>query len=266
MSQEFNGLISGGVAERDINNNGPSTTISIDTLHAGPDSIINFYIQSNGNEEQTKQGTRTDLLAALRFECAQAQCHQQVEEMSVVLFGHADYAQLRDENLRALVCLARNFLRYREKMLNSTDGVKTAMDESTFLKVTGMRASPPARAALSRLLKEDITTWSVARVWRGGELTFSCAEGLPRFVLAMPKLGVKTAYALFWGLVASGLFLMAMLIANRPQSAYVAVLWFGMYSAGFTVLLKVYFQPSFICNRLAPIVEKVNRELEESHG
>lgn len=143
------------------------------------------------------------------------------------------------------------------RSLNSVIEPRVRIEESDFYKATGMWASAPARVALIRLLKEDVTARSLSKIWKD-EMEFVEDHFTLRLDHWVPKVTGLV-------LVSLGVCLLAIFIVMHTSlpAAYLLTLVSVLLAVTFFILLAEFFIPYSIAARIEPMVEKVNAELPE---
>lgn len=139
----------------------------------------------------------------------------------------------------------------------ATESMQVLVDEHQFFKMTGIRASAPARVALLRLLREDVTSASLKLLWKD-ELRFE----EPHFQLTVldwiPLLAV-TLMILF-GASVIGLIVGAQGVVDHAATAIFMIIALISGAALLVTLIELY-RPYVVAKRITPIVARVNLEL-----
>lgn len=143
-----------------------------------------------------------------------------------------------------------------------SESLQIVVDEQQFYKMTGMMASAPARVALVRLLKEDVTSKTLKKIWKD-ELVFDGSK----FNVTVYRWAPQLFYALcaMFALSVVG----AVLAINRIVPLSIGAVFLAMTIVSMPTLVifvsEVYL-PFVVAKRVQPMVERVNGDLPDLLG
>lgn len=139
------------------------------------------------------------------------------------------------------------------------------LNEDQFQKLTGIRASWPARLGFLRLLEEDVKLHDLRGMW-GVELTFAGNQfsvSVSRFYLYLTQL--MGAVVVMSAVYIVGYSATAGDTLNQREAQVIViafVFWLGLLLA-FAGVIRAFYRPYTLGIRLQKILPLVNRDLPE---